>query len=342
MRRILPALALLIPFFVHAQTPAAKTPPAPAVWSAEALREDIRRLKPLAKPLGPAAAGDWRSSFEERPQNFAQWLACDPVVAGGDRRLIVVQPIGDFTPAQRKILERTAQHLGVFYRLPVQTLPDMSVRDIPSRARRTGPDGSRQLLTTHLLQSKLPPLRTGRTAFLIALTAEDLWPGDGWNFVFGMASLESRVGVWSLHRFGDPAAGEEQRKLCLRRAVKVASHEAGHMFSMGHCLHYRCGMNGANSLPEADSQPLEFCPECLAKLAYATRCDPRQRMEGLRDWYSENGFADEAARCDAALAALRGEAPPADETPEEQPARELPPGTDLVPKPPVRPAPRAR
>ncbi len=39
---------------------------------------------------------------------------------------------------------------------------------------------------------------------MLALTTSDLWPGEGWNFVFGQASLSERVGVWSLHRLGNP------------------------------------------------------------------------------------------------------------------------------------------
>ena len=39
---------------------------------------------------------------------------------------------------------------------------------------------------------------------MLAITAFDLWPGPGWNFVFGQASLTERVGVWSMARNGDP------------------------------------------------------------------------------------------------------------------------------------------
>ena len=270
-------------------------------WAPTALRADIRKLAWLAEPF---AAGDWQRSFQEPDQDFDAWLRSKPVTVTTESRCIRVLPIGDFTPAQRAILEKTAEHLGLFYGLPVETLPPVSAERIPAEARRTGPLGSRQLLTTHLLERELPP-RRGHAAFIIALTAEDLWPGDGWNFVFGMANLQSRVGVWSIHRFGDPAASAEARHLCLRRAIQVAAHESGHIFSMRHCTLHRCGMNGANSLPEADAHPIEFCPQCLAKLAHATRSDPRERYAALNKWYEENGFKAEADHCLNALNSLR-------------------------------------
>lgn len=38
---------------------------------------------------------------------------------------------------------------------------------------------------------------------MIAITLNDIYPGEKWNFVFGMASLNERVGLFSLARY-DP------------------------------------------------------------------------------------------------------------------------------------------
>ena len=88
------------------------------------------------------------------------------------------------------------------------------------------------MLTTYILHDVLPPRLSQDAAVLIALTAADLWPGEGWNYVFGQASLSDRVGVWSLHRFGDAEESDDAFRQCLRRTLKTASHETGHMFSM--------------------------------------------------------------------------------------------------------------
>ena len=115
----------------------------------------------------------------------------------------------------------------------------------------------------------------------LALTTSDLWPGEGWNFVFGQASTTDRVGVWSIARNGDPHGNTDSYRTCLRRTLKTASHETGHMFSMQHCTFYECNMCGSNSLVEADRQPLWLCPICLAKLCHATGADPTKRFDAL-------------------------------------------------------------
>jgi HSP20 family molecular chaperone IbpA len=62
-------------------------------------------------------------------------------------------------------------------------------------------------LSTYLLYEVLEPDRPEDALAYLALTASDLWPGEGWNFVFGQANLRRRVGVWSLYRNGDPGEG---------------------------------------------------------------------------------------------------------------------------------------
>ena len=113
---------------------------------------------------------------------------------------------------------------------------------------------------------------------MLALTTADLWPGKGWNFVFGQASLKRGVGVWSLHRLGEP---ELEPETFLRRTAKIAVHEAGHMLGIWHCTQFTCGMNGANHQREADGQPMWFCPEDEMKIWWACRANPAERYRRL-------------------------------------------------------------
>jgi len=57
--------------------------------------------------------------------------------------------------------------------------------------------GDRQVLAGYVLDSVLKPRLPGDAAACIAVTASDLWPGEGWNFVSGEASLQDRVAVKS-------------------------------------------------------------------------------------------------------------------------------------------------
>src|SRR5262249_31133159 len=149
------------------------------------------------------------------------------------------------------------------------------LKDIPDRAKRTHPTwGGEQILAPYVLDDLLKPKRPDDALAYVAFTASDLWPGEGWNFVFGQASLSERTGVWSIHRFDDPAASKEAFQRCLIRTLGTASHETGHILTMQHCTVYECSMNGSNSLAESDRKPLHVCPVCLRKLCWNLRLEP--------------------------------------------------------------------
>jgi archaemetzincin len=139
----------------------------------------------------------------------------------------------------------------------------------------------------------LRPSLPADAAALIGFTSSDLFPDETLNFVFGQASLQERVGVWSLYRLGQPDAGEAEFKLTLLRTLKIAAHETGHMFSLQHCKKYECVMNGSNHLGETDRHPLDACPECMAKLSWAAGIDPRVRYARLAEFCAEHGLEAE-------------------------------------------------
>ena len=97
------------------------------------------------------------------------------------------------------------------------------------------------------------------------------------NYVFGQASLENRVGVWSLYRLDDQAKFDT----FLRRTMKIAVHETGHMFSFRHCTKYECVMSGSNHLGETDRRPIDACPECMAKICWMNKEKPLERYKRL-------------------------------------------------------------
>jgi len=66
------------------------------------------------------------------------------------------------------------------------------------------------------------------------------------------------------------------------------------MMSMLHCTAYECNMCGSNSLPESDRRPITLCPECVAKVCWATRTDPLERYKGLLDFCKKHGLKPQA------------------------------------------------
>ncbi len=263
------------------------------------------KLIPLHTKLGKPRPGEWLDQHPEPGQTFRQYVAGKPIRADRQRRVLYVQPLGDFNPTQKKIFDETAEFMGIYFQLPVKRREGISLDVIPDFARRK-PGGARseQILSTHVLYEVLKPRLPRDAVALIAFTTADLWPGEGWNYVFGQAALADRVGVWSINRYGDPTGGEEAYRLCLLRTLKTATHETGHMFSMAHCTLYECNMCGSNHLPEADRRPLALCPNCLAKLCHATGADPAKRFRQLVVFYKAHGLKEEREFCEKSLAAM--------------------------------------
>lgn len=289
---------------------AATPAPGAAAASDEKARVDAikamrEKLRPLHQRLGRPKPGEWLAEHREAGQTFEQYLRGNPTLPEGARRVLVIQPIGDLDERQRRVIGLAADYMKRYFTLETRALPDIAASAIPARARRTHPSwGDKQILTTYVLDQVLRPRLPDDAAAMIAFTASDLWPGGGWNFVFGQADLQRRVGVWSIYRNGDLAAGPAALRTALRRTLQIAVHETGHMFSMEHCTAYTCVQGGVNSLEEADRAPLWLCPECAAKVVWATRADPRRRYEALAAFCKEHGLDAEAAFFERSIAAL--------------------------------------
>jgi len=267
----------------------------------------FKKLIPLHRPIAKPQPGDWLAEHREAGQTFRQYVRGRPTRPTKQRGVLYVQPLGSFNTTQRKIIDLTAEFMGVYFDLPVKVQPDLSLDLIPDSARRKHPSwGMDQVLSTYVLDNVLRRRIPRDACAYIAFTTSDLWPGEGWNFVFGQASLRGRVGVWSIYRNGDPQKSDDAWKLCLRRTIKIASHETGHMFSMAHCTLFECNMCGCNHQAESDRQPLALCPNCLAKLCYATGADPAKRFEKLIRFCKQNGLEEEREFFEKSLAALRG------------------------------------
>ena len=256
------------------------------------IRAAMDQLKPLHASKIPPVPGNWLAAHDEPGQTFEQYLKSRPNRPTAERTTLYIQPIGTFDETQNRLLNDTADSMGRFFGLPVKTLQPLPLEKIPGKARRVHPQWRvKQILSTYVLDEVLEPRRPDDAVAVLALTTSDLWPGEGWNFVFGQASLTDRVGVWSLARYGDPG---EDYPLVLRRTIQTATHETGHMLGILHCTAYECGMNGSNSLDESDRAPLAFCPECDAKLWWACGLEPAERYASLVEFAEKHELAEAA------------------------------------------------
>jgi archaemetzincin len=249
-------------------------------------------FEPLAAP-GP---DDWLAQHAETPQSFDAFQTAPTHVPTGRRRILYLQPIGEFPPDAPK-LDALARLVHAFFTLEVRVLPAVRVADVPARSRVSAATKKRQLLASEVLAWLAQ--RVPDDAFGVeAVTMEDLYPQEAWNFVWGLASLEDRVGVQSFARL-DPAffGGKRDvdwKPLALRRAAWTMIHEITHMFGITHCTYWSCEINGSNHQAEADARPLHPCPVDLRKLYFAIGFDPAAREEALARVLRDLGIADEA------------------------------------------------
>jgi archaemetzincin len=260
-----------------------------------------RALDPVSsffEPISAPGPGDWLAAHRERGETFRQFVRSRPNRPDRRRNTIYLLPLGEFEPEKSPDLEDLKACAVAFFGMNVQLLPALSLEDHQLTSRINSSTGRRQYLTGDILgilQRQLP-----RDAYCtLAVTMEDLYPQESWNFVFGLASLRNRVGIFSFARYdpsfdgSEPAPGD--RQTLLRRSCRVLVHETSHMFGMQHCIYFNCVMNGANHLQEFDARPMHLCPVCLRKLFWSTGSDVKERYERLQAAYREIGLPDEAA-----------------------------------------------
>lgn len=107
--------------------------------------------------------------------------------------------------------------MRAFYSLPVKLNSVKPLGNVPTDKKRLVKyRNNLQILTSHFTDDMLPKMLPDDAASLIAFTNYDLYPEATWAFVFGQASLDKRVGVWSLYQFADPVTGRYDPNSCYR------------------------------------------------------------------------------------------------------------------------------
>jgi len=238
--------------------------------------------------LGVTQPGDWLFHHPEKGQTFDQYKRCNPVSPDEERSVIYIQPIGDFDDTCNALIKHTAEYIQIFFGLRTVVLKNLGNDIFPDTITRRGEYNDTQVYAPYILNEILAKRMPRDAITLMALTEKDLYPNPDWNFVFGLANLRKSVGVTSLYRLLEKQDDRIDKTRSLERLIKVASHEISHMFTIHHCTHAVCTMNGSNSLPETDQKPNRLCSQCTAKLLWNLKIDPFVRMEKLRNFYAKH------------------------------------------------------
>jgi archaemetzincin len=274
------------------------------------LPENVRPLfQPDADfvPVRPPGPSDWLTLHTEKGQEFAEYREFSARAADATRRVIYLLPLGDFPEETSPSFEELRAYTAAFYQLEVRLLPAYYPHDLEFSPRKNPRSGQRQILTTDVMQW-LKSRRPADACCLLAVTMQDLYPRVSWNYVFGQASIDERVGIFSLARY-DPAfwgdeRGRDFRTVILQRSCKVLVHETAHMFGLHHCVYFSCVVNGSNHMVETDRQPQALCPVCLRKLRFATGLDPIKRYEDLARFYRRQKWFEDLDLVNRQLARL--------------------------------------
>lgn len=303
MKWLVTIFALILASCTNENSTANTQPAREAKKEISELRSAMPKIAPFFEPMGKPEAYDWLGSHTEPGQTFEEYLDSDPTKPTKERQKIYVLPLGTFTPQQKEVINVTADYLAAFYDLKVETLPQKALPQQLNKkdTRYNEYLRKRQVRTGYIMDAILKPMLSSDAAALIAFTSDDLYPDDTMSFVFGQASLENRVGVWSLARLELKA----NRATFLQRTLKIATHETGHMFSMRHCTKYECVMSGTNHIGETDRRPIDACPECTAKICWLSDIAVATRYKKLAEFCQKNNLLAEAAEFRKKAAAVQ-------------------------------------
>lgn len=87
------------------------------------------------------------------------------------------------------------------------------------------------------------------------------------TFVFGLAKLNGKTGIVSVHRLRSEFYGlPNDEELLMERLTKEVVHELGHLLNLRHCSNYQCVMASSNTADDLDVKGNRFCHSCIQKI----------------------------------------------------------------------------
>ena len=175
---------------------------------------------------------------------------------------IALRPIGEI---DRRVLLHLKESLEAIFEAQIEIIEPM---ELPENAYNPGRG---QYHSTPILD-KVRKFNGARDFDkVLGICWVDLYV-PGLNFVFGEASPAEGVAIISLVRLRQEYYGlPKDEELFLKRVIKEAVHELGHLYGLRHCRDHRCVMYFSNSLVDTDRKGSTFCPEHQRQLERAMR-----------------------------------------------------------------------
>src|SRR5438874_10840314 len=93
-------------------------------------------------PIPEPRPGDWLAVHNERGQTFDEFKASQPNRPTQNRRIIYLQPLGDFAPERSPSIDKLREFAAAFFAMEVKVLPPISISVGKFTTRRNPHTGS--------------------------------------------------------------------------------------------------------------------------------------------------------------------------------------------------------
>jgi len=257
------------------------------------------QLADLYDTLSTPQPGEWLYEQQEFGQSLDEFRDETPIDSNNADATFYILPIDISHEEEFSLIADVATYLTTIFGYEVTVMPSMTAQLFPPHYFR-----DEQLNSQLLLDEIIRPLLEQDALGLMGITQRDIYPGDGWNFVFGQANTKEKIGITSFARYGDYNT-DSTRRLVLNRLIKTTTHEFLHMLGLQHCIQFACVLNGSNSLDESDKKPSIICPECLAKLDIIFPAFTEKYFPASLKFYKKYQFNEEQEFCERVINELK-------------------------------------
>ena len=248
----------------------------------DSLKKILRTAENFHMPIYAPEEDDWLFSQKENGQTFDNFLNDISNLISKETNIIYINPLQEM--AQEFLDNISLYCQSFFYPMQVKLLKIVSLETLNVESR-INDESEKIQYHARQINSKMVEYLPNDAKCLISILLDDLYAGENWNYVFGLASYKKRVGVFSFARFSDSFFDKNKSfafdNYLLYHSCNTLTHEICHTFGIKHCIYYICLMNGYNSLEEAEKQTLYECPVCLRKLQYSIGFEPLERYKKL-------------------------------------------------------------